>query len=214
MIMDLEKKFEEYARRVYNQFKSPMQSATDEAKMLWLAWRGNEDYLICCLGKETGKESVWRVIHYSMIPDLCEKYNHIEVRSLNESFADYILAFISRFLTAESDKLGGAETVIQMAPSLEHGRGQTVAIDQRELFAHISKGEEVSVRWHSQKAPTLFSKVISLSPSTFRCLKYPKLDAPMKTLRISNNFMRFFKRDESSSRRRRRRSLTRWVMFG
>ncbi len=213
MIIDSEKKFETQATRIYAHFKLPTEIALDEAKKLWLAWRGDSDYLISCLSNKTDKESAWRVIHYTELPDLCNKYDHVEAQSLNKSFSDHVIAFLSRFLTDESGKLPGVETISQASMSLEYDQPEISVIDPHELFGHINNGREICVRWRSANVPNLFAKVFSLSCSSFKYSNYPKLDAPIKNTRTSN-FMLFFKRDEASSRRRRRRSLTRWVMFG
>lgn len=213
---DIIQKFLERVSSVYGTLESREQIALNEARMLWLAWRGNEDYLTVHIASEKGKESAWQIIPYCKLPYFFDKYESVEARTFGNDFDDHIVTFLYNYIRNEMDK---AAVELYAEPNYEEIGNPSVPVHVRieaiDLFDNIKSKKIIVIKWPSNETPELFSRILVLSATSIKNSKFPGLEKKFDPRQMGGKgFMKFIKREELSSRRRRKRFLIRWVLHG
>ncbi|MDG7016554.1 MAG: hypothetical protein JRM82_04170, partial [Nitrososphaerota archaeon] len=147
--------FRTRAMEVFGRHGQSLQLAQDDAYRLWLAWRGDPSYLIANLSDRKDRESAWRVVKYTDIPELAEEHDHVEARSLGHDFPDHVLARLTQFVLRELNGLSGAE--VEMRGNEEQTPGTSRQAITEDAFGHLKAGKVITVRWPSKGAPGLLS---------------------------------------------------------
>lgn len=199
---DLGVAFGRRTSEVFGGMKRSRKTALEEALGLWLAWRGDSSYLITAVGKRPERESAWRVVGYTKVPELAKEYDQVEARSLAGAFPDQVLAFFARHIIAEVERRPGAEVFSEMVNDLGIQRARASA---GQTFALVKDGRSVSVSWASKGAPGLASRTIALTGDRFQSSAYPLLDAASGKTR--GNGPGFLKLLAKSARKKK----VRWV---
>jgi len=202
--------FQRRAREVFGRNEKAQRLAEEDAFRLWLAWRGDPSYLIANLNNRAGRESSWRVIRYTEIPELAMERDHLEARSLGRSFPEHILAHFTRFVIQELDRMPGAESEVGEDQDEGIMKLSRQAV-QEEAFGRLRAGEVLTVRWPSKGAPGLFSRIAVLSKNSIQDSKYPALDRKADVGRGSERgFTKFLERAEKKNQQR----WVRWATRG
>ncbi len=207
---ELAASFQTRAREVFGRHDKAQRMAEEDAFRLWLAWRGDPSYLIAILSDRGERESSWRVVRYTEIPELQEGHNHVEARSLGRDLPEHVLARLVQFVLKELDRVPGAE--IEVEGSSE-GKGEDFS--HRTLtegvYNHVREGRTLTIRWPSKAAPGLSSRIIVLSKDSIQDSKYPTLDRAMGSERESDRgFSKFLERAD----KKRQKRWVRWVTHG
>ena len=171
---------------------------------------GDPSYLIANFSDRAERESSWRVVRYTEIPELPEGHNHVEARSLGRDLPEHVLARLVQFVLKELDRVPGAEVKVEGSPE---GQGENLlhrAIAERAC-SHVKAGGVLTIRWPSKEAPGLFSRIIVLSKDSILDSKYPALDRATGPERESDRgFTKFLERAE----KKRQKRWVRWVTHG
>ena len=202
--------FQTRAREVFGRNEKAQCLAEEDAFRLWLAWRGDPSYLIAHLSDRTGRESSWRVIRYTEIPELAMERDHLEARSLGHSFPEHVLAHFTRFVIQELDRMPGAESEVGEDQDERIIKLSRQAV-QEEAFGRLRAGGVLTVRWPSKGAPGLFSRIAVLSRNSIQDSKYPALDRKADTRCGSDRgFTKFLERADKKHQQR----WVRWATRG
>lgn len=207
----LQDKFLYTEKKVYGHFSESHKIAHDESIMLWLAWRGDPEYLITTVGINRNTETSWRVIHYRDIPAMFEKYDHIESKTLGENIPEHMLADLTKFLVSETENMPGAHVYLKEPTDNDSVLSDNYNIEPNDSFKYLSLGKTVVARWPSKSSPALCTRMILVSNKEVRCSKYPSIDSQYKQTINTNKFMKFI---EARARQRKHRSLCRWLLTG
>lgn len=196
--------FRKRASEVFPGRKNQLGMAEDDAVRLWLAWRGDPSFLIANLRKRTEREGSWRVVKYTEIPGLCERYAYLEARCLQQAFPDNVLARLAQFVISEVGHTPGAVVDVKGSEkAVEHGTVEW-------SFSNVKEGLVVDVRWPSKVAPGLCSRIIVLSSDSILCSRFPALDRTTASNRtLDGGFARFLEKAERKEQKRWARWLTR-----
>jgi uncharacterized membrane protein YecN with MAPEG domain len=208
---NLSNKFLQAEKRIYGNFSESHQIALDESMMLWLAWRGDPEYMITASGINFDKEISWRLIHYKDISSMFEKYDHVESRILGGIIPDHMLAYFARFLINETEKVPGYQVHIEESIANDKERTNYYSIEPNDSFKYLSSGKTIVARWPSESSSVLCTRTITISNKEVRCSKYPSIDSQYKQTINTNKFMKFI---ETRARQRKHRSLSRWLLTG
>ena len=208
--IDLAGAFRTRAMEVFGRHDRSLGLAQDDAFRLWLAWRGDPSYLVANLSDRTERESSWRVVRYTEIPGLSEEYDHVEARSIGQVFPEHVLARLTQFVLRELSRAPGAEVEVEGFPGDQSSRLSREAVEA-EAFGQLKAGRALTVRWPSNGAPGLSSRVLVLSKDSVMDSKYPALDGVVGPHRASDRgFTRFLERAE----RKRQKRWVRWATHG
>jgi hypothetical protein len=207
---ELAASFQTRAREVFGRQDKAQRLAEEDAFRLWLAWRGDPSYLIANLSDRAERESSWRVVRYTEIPELSEGRNHVEARSMGIDFPEHVLARLTQYVLRELDRVPGAEVKVEGSPEGQDEDLPHRAIAER-AYGHVKAGRTLTIRWPSKEAPGLFSRIIVLSKDSILDSKYPALDRATSPERESDRgFTKFLERAEKKHQKR----WVRWVTHG
>jgi hypothetical protein len=208
----IETDFMNMAAKVFAQHSDPCAKAVEEAKMLWLAWRGDEKYVEVYLGDQVGRQSAWRFYEYHELPEMIRHYRHVEVRPMYPPFADHVLAFLVVLLQQEVETRGRAKIYSRSSDPRVLGFVET-EIDDAAIYDRVKEGAEVIADWSRKPGDVLKTRSISLSPEHFSFFDYVK--AGDKTPLNARGFIYVFKKqDRAAAKRKHRQSAVRWIMSG
>lgn len=207
---DLDREFELRAKKVFAQFSDPSTRAIEDAKMMWLAWRGDERFVQVHLGDQLGFESSWRFSDYAEIDDLVERFKHVEVRPVHSPFADHVLAHLTILMQRRVAGQSGAR--IYTLPTIASAQG----ISEKEAviegaYKYAKEGLEVVADW--LKEPNGFLKSMSISLTSDHFLYTDFVNPGSHRLSRAKGFMYVLSAKERASARRRRRSLIKWILY-
>ncbi len=201
--------FRTRAAEVFGGGERSFQLAQGDAMRLWLAWRGDPAYLIAKLGDRSERESTWRVVRFTEVPELAAEHDHVEARGLGGVLPDHVLAHFARFAFQESSRVPGAEA--EVAGTTEHGAARIPGLEiQRVAYGYLKAGMSLTIRWPSRGAPGLCSRVMSLSQDSIQDSKYPGLERGTDwRTEGDQGLTRFLARVEKKNQRRWVRRITR-----
>ncbi len=208
--MERDDLFADRAREVFAGYSDPYEKACRDAKMMWLAWRGDDRYLQVHRVNQGGRESAWQFCEYIEIPLLIERCKGLEARPIGALFSDRVLAFLAVTLQRQVGESSGVRVY-----SLST-RGDAIGFVETEIsvasaYSRIREGGKVVADWTGEPEGVLKSKTISLSPDHFSYNDYHTEDkVPLR----SRGFIYAFKRQDRATARRRKQSAVRWVMSG
>jgi hypothetical protein len=202
--------FRTRAMEAFGRHEKSLQLAQDEALRLWLAWRGDPSYLIVKLSDRSDRDSAWRVVKFTEIPRLTTERDYVEARSLGLSFPENVLAHFTRFVLQELDRTPGAE-----AEAVDNPDGRITKLSRQAVlggaFGRLTAGDVLTVRWPSNVAPGLPSRIVVLSKGAFQDSKYPAFDRGADARRgTDRGFTKFLERAEKKHQQR----WVRWVTRG
>jgi len=207
---NLDKEFELRAKRVFAQFSDPSSRAMEDAKMMWLAWRGDERFVQVHLSGQPGFESSWRFSDYAEIDDLVERFKHVEVRPVHSPFADHVLAHLTILMQRRVAGQSGARIYTLPTIASAQGISEKEAVIE-DAYKYAKEGLEVVADWLKEPNGFLKSKSISLTSDHFL---YTDFVNPKGRGRSSaRGFMFMLSAKERASARRRKRSLIKWILY-
>lgn len=206
----IDREFETRAKRVFGQFGDPTQKALDDAKMMWLAWRGDDRFVQARLGDQTGNESSWRFCEYKDAEFLIERFGLVEIRPMRRPFADHVLAFLSVLLQRKVAERRGA--VVYAVPSEAPMQG-TMRVEAKieEAYIRAKDGFEVIADWPREPGGVLKSRSISLSKDQFLFTEFVRANGGRQPR--SHGFVYMLSSKERASARLRKRDLIRWILY-
>lgn len=208
----IEKDFESTSRRVFAQYTDPYSKAAEEARMLWLAWRGDEKYVEVYLGDQAGRQSSWQFCDYHDLPGMIRRYKHVEARPVYAPFADHVLAFLVVLFQREVGKSPGADVYSRSSDPKIIGFVDK-KIDCSVAYDVAKDGSEVVADWARRPGDVLKTRTMSVSPDRFSFFDYTRVGD--KTPLASRGFIYVFKKqDRLAARRKNRQSAVRWIMSG
>jgi hypothetical protein len=198
------------AREVFGSHGKSQRLAEAEAIRLWLAWRGDQSYLVVHLGSRAVREGSWRVVRYTEIPGLSEEHNFIEARGFGRDLPEYVLARFIQFFVREVNRVPGARVTaegIEESPGPVHV-GHEIA---DEAYGYLKAGKVLTARWPGNGAPGLYARILVLSKDAVQDSRYPALAEVMGSHRESDRgFTKFLERAEA----KRQKSWVKWVTHG
>lgn len=206
-----DERFAERAREVFAGYKDCCEKADRDARMMWLAWLGDDRYLQVHRSNQAGRESAWQFCEYTEIPLLVERCKSVEARPLSAPFTDRIIAFLTVLVQRQVGESRGVR-VYSLSTSADTLGFVETDIDVADTYDRIKDGYEVVADWKGQPEGVLKNKTISLSPERFVCLDYAHVGDKVPT--SSRGFIYTFKRQDRAIARRRRQSAVKWVMSG
>jgi hypothetical protein len=207
----LSRDFELRASKVFAQFSNPSLEAMKDAKMMWLAWRGDERFVQVHASDLPGLESSWRFYEYTETERLVERFRHVEVRPIAPPFADHVLAFLSVLMQRKVAEGGGARVYSSPVDPRTQGTSD-LETKIEETYKRASEGYEVVADWLQDPGGALKSKSVSLSQERFLYLDF--VHPKGRKYPSPRGFMYMLNTQDRASTRRRKRALLKWVVFG
>ncbi len=197
--------FRARALEVFGRRRESLQLAQEDASRLWLAWRGDSSYLIAALADRVERESSWRVVGYTDLPELCGRHDYVRAQSLEAELPEHVLARLMRFVLEQLDRAPGADVRVSDAGN-EGAPEPPSSLSWRRTYGSLKEGKVLTVQWPSKGAPGLSLRTIALSKSWLEDAKYPGLDRVASPGPGSHAFTRFL---EQAERKRQKRWLRR-----
>jgi hypothetical protein len=211
-----------------------LQLAELEAKMLWLAWRGDDDYLIWHSGSVAGRESSWKICdHRNIERILKESRSREEFRPITEVFSEQVLASLitqihsfSTEMSKEDERRGRSEAARELEIMVERIYESSPIPEQRSVrilgaMSLVQEGWTLRVRSPlSQKNKYLSRWVIELSRNDLVFKAYPKLneatasseDSSSPSLKAIRGYISFVRHKERLEQQRKKRlGILRWL---
>lgn len=199
--------------------------AQREAFMLWLAWRGSDDYLIRHFGDVDGQERSWQLCHQRTILTLMMgSQSREEFRPLNDEFSEPILASIINQVDeyckkvkdipkSDDSTLADPEIVLENVsePFSEKRKAEILS-----SMSMIQEGWTLNIRWPMRNFRVLSPRFIELSRWRLVMQNNPKLCVKDQILDPSvlatKGYLQFVRRkDRLESQRKRRLGILRWL---
>ncbi|MDG6905594.1 MAG: hypothetical protein JRN20_07410 [Nitrososphaerota archaeon] len=227
------KKFVETAGKVFSR-NSPdrrVRIAETEAQMLWLAWRGSDEYLVRHSGNVSGLQSSWQICFYKDISRILEQsQSREEFRPMAEEFSEPVMASIinqinefcskrNQLSLRESPKMSAicSEPEVFVEKMSEANLPERVRVEILSSMSLIQAGCTLFIRWPMKKAKLLFPKAIEVSAKRLVLQNYPSLmsantDLEDPSLTAIRGYLRFAKqKDRLEGQRKRRLGVLRWL---
>ena len=209
---DIREDFIRRAEQVFAQYGDPAERALEDARMMWLAWRGDERYLEVYLGDQVGRQSSWQFCEYHDVPEMIRHHKYVEVRPMYAPFADHVLAFLVVLLQREVGKSPGAEVYSRSTDPNVLGFVER-RVDCSRAYDVVKEGAEVVADWTRRPGEVLKTRSMSISSDHFSFFDYVKKRD--KTPINSRGFIYVFKKqDRKAAKRKQRQSPVRWIMSG
>jgi hypothetical protein len=224
--------FVKKANKVFsrNSASKRVQLAEAEASMLWMAWRGSDDYLFRHSGQVDGLQFSWQICFFKDIKHVLEEsQSREEFRPITEEFSEPILASIVRQVhgycvqrTQQSSGQGQKATTSSEAEvfveKLVASLPERKRVEILSSMSLIQDGWTLVIRWPLKEASLLFPRAIELSRSRLVLQNYPKLivakaqPAENPSLTAARGYLRFAKqKDKQEGARKRRLGVLRWL---
>lgn len=229
---EVQMEFEKTVGRVFSRNASGrrIKIAEREAQMLWLAWRGSDNYLFRHSGNVDGLEFSWQICHHRQIAQIfAESQSSEEFKPITGEFPEPILASIinqvNRFceqrVKQSSNDLQIATIsnephvfVEKLSESAFPERRKTEILSSMSL---IQDGWTLYIRWSMKEADFLFPRVIEVSQSRLVLLNYPRIIANQgiakdPSLNATRGYLRFARhKDRLEGQRKRKMGVLRWL---
>jgi hypothetical protein len=208
---DLDEEFRDKAEKVFAQFGDPRERAVQDAKMMWLAWRGDDRFVQVHLSDQVGLESSWRFCKYTEVPSLVERYKYVEARPMRSPFTEHVLASLTAlFQRLVSERIGAR--VYSLSLNGDTAGLTQDGIDAGRAYKYASEGFEIVADWPKEPRGVLKSRSISLSQERF--LYFDFVHKVARATHSERGFAQMLARQERASARRRRKSLLKWIVSG
>ncbi|MCL5068925.1 MAG: hypothetical protein M1368_11335 [Thaumarchaeota archaeon] len=197
--------------------------AESEAFMLWLAWRGSNEYLVRHSGYVDGLESSWKICSHIVVGEILENAKHREeFRPITEEFAEEILASlvmqVQEFCVKNRLTSVGNSTSDDVQIFVEK-RGDSLerkSIEVLSAMSLIQQGWKLTIRWPLKDNNMIFQRTIQLSQNCLLLINYQKLSNAESTyppsVAATRGYIRFAKRrDRLEQQRKNRLGVLRWL---
>lgn len=196
--------------------------AEKDAFMLWLAWRGSDEYLVRHSGNVEAVESSWRMCSYKEIGNILEhsRSRKEEFRPMGEKFSEASLASIIQQLR-EYSLPSSTNSVEDSGPEVfaEKIAESTIERKETEILSSMTLVQQewnLVIRWSAKDNKPLFRKIIELSSERLVFQNYANLNietpAQNPCLSATRGYIRFAKRkDRLEQQRKRRLGILRWL---
>lgn len=228
---NLNQKFVKMSNQVFSRNSSSKraQLAKAEALMLWMAWRGSDEYLFRHAGQVDGIQFSWQICSYKDIKRILqESQSSEEFRPMTEEFSEPILASIVRqvhdyarniqqSLSQNQRTTTSSEAEVFVEKSIE-SLPERKNVEILSSMSLIQDGWTLEIRWPLKEANFLFPRAIELSRSSLVLQNHPRLisantqPAENPSLTATRGYLRFAKqKDRQEGARKRRLGVLRWL---
>ncbi len=200
--------FRERAEKVFASFNDPYDVAVQDAKMMWLAWRGDDRFVQVHLSDRAGSGSSWRFCQYEEIPGLTELHRYLEARPLQHAFSDHVVASLVVLMQHEVEDGSGVR--VYAVPVDAEKPTEEVMPGVSDAYAKVKEGFEVIADWHQRPGEPLKTKSISIRSDRFVFADFPRLAS--RTSSGAKGWARVLADHDKADSRRRRKSPLGWVL--
>ncbi len=229
---DIQMEFEMTLGRVFSRNAPARRSeiAQREAQMLWLAWRGSDNYLFRHSGDVDGLEFSWQICHHKQIAQIfAESQSSEEFRPITGEFPEPILAsiinqvneFCEQRVKQSPNDLKVA-TISKEPDVLVERLNESVFPERKKTeilssMSLIQDGWTLYIRWPMKEVDFLFPRVIEISQSRLVLLNYLRIIASQgitkdPSLNATRGYLRFARQKERlEGQRKRKMGVLRWL---
>jgi hypothetical protein len=197
--------------------------AESEALMLWLVWRGSDEYIIRHSGNVEAMESSWRICPYREVANILEHArSKEEFRPVAEEFSQASLASIIQQIHKFTLKkgtlnIGPNNSAIEVfAEKISQSPIERKDTEILSAMTLVEQGWTLVVRWPIKDNKLLFARIIELSSNRLLFQNYTSLDSDASvqnpSLVATRGYIKFAKhKDRLEQQRKRRLGIVRWL---
>lgn len=229
---NVRKEFGRTAGRVFSRNSNikRLHLAETEAQMLWLAWRGSDEYLFRHFGNMGGLELSWQICYFKDISRiLCASQTREEFRPLTEEFSEPVLASLINQINnfcregkGQGSDIHGSLAISNNPDIFVEKVSESAILDRKETeilsaMSLIQEGYTLFIRWSMKEAKVLFPRAIELSLQRLVLQNNPKLTSLREhsdnpSLTATRGYLRFVRqKDRLEGQRKRRLGVLRWL---
>jgi hypothetical protein len=190
--------------------------------MLWLAWRGSDEYIIRHSGNVEAIESSWRMCSYREVENILEhSRSREEFRPIGEQFSEASLASLIQQLheyTLRKRKSSSSEdsALEVFTEKIIESPMERKDVEILSSMTMVQQGWTLVIRWPTRENKFLFRRVIELSNESLVFQSYTSLNVDTQvqnpSLAATRGYIRFAKRkDRLEQQRKRRLGILRWL---